>query len=107
MAEDFLIETTNQRGIVTQKLVSVNQTGLRLANRSLVRVVGLERATTLQRLHVRRPNARIVGDESLTHSRSFRSVEPQLLRPRASVCARVDTPRRSLRESCSLLRCRC
>jgi hypothetical protein len=55
MAEDFVVETTNESGIVEQERVSVNGTVLRLANRSLVCIVGLERATMLQTLKVRGP----------------------------------------------------
>ena len=52
MAEHFLIETTNETCVVEQVRVSLNQTRLSLAGRSLVRIVGLERATTLQILNV-------------------------------------------------------
>jgi hypothetical protein len=92
---NFLIETTNDSGVVKQERVSVNQTVLSLGWRSLVRIVGLERATTLEHLDV--PiDAFLVSN--LTYSR-FRSARGQLLRRRASVCARVDTARRSLGES--------
>jgi hypothetical protein len=57
MAEDFVVETTNERGIVEQTRFSANQTVLQLNGRSLVRIDGLERATTLQRLVVRRPKS--------------------------------------------------
>jgi hypothetical protein len=61
---DFLIETTNERGVVEQKRVSMNGTVLSLANRSLVRIAGVERATMLRQLHVSRPINRISGVES-------------------------------------------
>jgi hypothetical protein len=54
MAEDFVVETTNESGGVEQKRVSVNATELSLANRGLVRIVGLERVTSLRRLYVHR-----------------------------------------------------
>jgi hypothetical protein len=58
MADFFVVETTNERGVVNQERVSVNQTMFDVSNRSLVRIVGLERATALRRLHVcRRINA--------------------------------------------------
>jgi Arc/MetJ family transcription regulator len=94
---DFLIETTNERGVVTQERVSVNETDLRLFNRSLVRIDGLERATTLRYLNVHQSThfwcriSRILVDS--------RSVQHQLLRRRASVCARVDTTPLSRRAS--------
>jgi hypothetical protein len=53
MADDFLIETTNERGVVEQERVFVDQTQLWLTDRSLVRIDSLERATTLQQLNVR------------------------------------------------------
>jgi hypothetical protein len=98
MADDFVVETTNERGIVNQEHVSVNQTELDLRWRRLVRIVGLKRATTLQRLNVNRPNRCISGVESHA-SRRFRSALRQLLRRRASVCARVDPTEQSRRES--------
>jgi hypothetical protein len=55
MADFFVIETTNESGIVEQKRVLSNDTVLYLPGRSLVRIDGLERATTLQQLHVRPP----------------------------------------------------
>jgi hypothetical protein len=62
---DFLIETTNESGTVNQERVSANETVLNLSRRSLVRIVGLERATRLQRLNVRRPiNAFLVSNLS-------------------------------------------
>jgi hypothetical protein len=65
---------------------------------SLIRIDGLERATTLRQLVVRRPmNAFQVSN--LTHSRSFRSAQRQLLRRRACMCAPADTTRLSQRES--------
>jgi hypothetical protein len=102
MAEDFVVETTNESGVVEHERVSVNETVLQLRDRSLVRIVGpLARATTLQRLVVRRPiNTFLVAN--LTHSRCFRSAVRQLLCRRASVCARVDTARPARRESRSL-----
>jgi hypothetical protein len=55
MAEHFLIETTNESGVVEQERVSVKQTELDWRNRSLVRIVGpLERATALRQLVVHR-----------------------------------------------------
>jgi hypothetical protein len=68
MAEDFLIETTNESGVVKQERVSVNQMELWLTKRSLIRIDGLERATTLQTLNVQ-TNQRISGVES--HAFSF------------------------------------
>jgi hypothetical protein len=53
---DFLIETTNENGVVEQQRVAFNQTELDLRNRSLVRIVGLERATALKTLAVHRLN---------------------------------------------------
>jgi hypothetical protein len=53
MAEDFVVETTNESGIVEQVRVSVSQTMLDMSSRSLVRIVGLGRATTLKTVHVR------------------------------------------------------
>jgi hypothetical protein len=109
MADDFLIETTNESGGVEQERVSLNRTELAdLGNRSLVRIDGLERATTLQKLYVSRPIKRISVAES--HALSlFRSAVQQLLRRRACVCARVDTAHDSPSESLSPLvfRCRC
>jgi Leucine-rich repeat (LRR) protein len=99
MAEDFVVETTNERGIVEQTRFSANQTVLQLNGRSLVRIDGLERATTLQRLVVRRPKSTAFLVSNLTHSRSFHSAQHQPLRWRASVCARFDTARASQRES--------
>jgi hypothetical protein len=52
MAEDVVIETTNERGIVEQARVSANQTELDLRNRKLVGIDGVERATTLKKLQV-------------------------------------------------------
>jgi hypothetical protein len=101
MADSILIETTNDSGGVKQARESVDKTVLWLTDRRLVRIDGLERATTLQKLHVTRPiNAFQVSN--LTHSRRFHSVEPQPLRRRASVCARANTARRSRREARSL-----
>jgi hypothetical protein len=102
MAEDFVVETTNDSGVVNQERVSVNQRVLNLSNRSLVRIVGLERATKLQRLHV--PPTKSTHfwcriSRILTVSRSARR---QLLRRRASVCARIDTAHGSRSESRSL-----
>jgi hypothetical protein len=97
MAEDFpLIETTNERGFVEQTRVSVNEIVLDLSDRSLVRIVGLERATTLQQLDIHRPINAFWWN--LTDSRSFRSARWQLLRRRACVCARIDAAQRSHRE---------
>jgi hypothetical protein len=73
---------------------------LHLANRSLVRIDGLERATTLKTLLVRRPISTVLVS-NLTYSR-FRSAQHQLLRRRACMCARVDTARLAQRESRSL-----
>jgi hypothetical protein len=64
MAEDFVIETTNENGVVEQERVALNLRELNLSNRSLVRIVGpLERVTTLQELYVHR-NQSISGVES-------------------------------------------
>jgi hypothetical protein len=101
MAE-FLIETTNEDGVVEERRVSLDQTRLDLAFRSLVRIVGLERATTLQRLQVPRPIVAFLLVLNLTHARRFRAARQQPLRRRASVCARIDTARASRRESRSL-----
>jgi hypothetical protein len=48
---DFEVETTNESGIVKQER-ALNQTMLYLGDRSLVRIDGLERATTLKTLLV-------------------------------------------------------
>jgi hypothetical protein len=56
---DFVIETTNESDVVEQKRVSANQTVLNLSRCGLVRVVGLEQATTLKTLYVRRRINRI------------------------------------------------
>jgi hypothetical protein len=69
MAEDFVVETTNESGTVEQTRFSVNQTVLRLANRSLARIVCLERATALRQLVVRRPKSTAFLASNLTHSR--------------------------------------
>jgi hypothetical protein len=71
---DFVVETTNESGVVEQERVSVNETDLRLFNRSLVCIVGLERATALQRLSVHRLNHRVFCVES----HAFSSILVQL-----------------------------
>jgi hypothetical protein len=50
MAEDFVIETTNESGAVNQERVSLSQIMLVLRDRSLVRIDGLERATVTKKL---------------------------------------------------------
>jgi hypothetical protein len=86
MAEDFLIETTNERGVVTQERVSVsvNETVLNLSNRSLVRIVGLEQATLLQKL-----NVTLLLVSHLTHSHPFRSFSFSSKGTASSTCQRV------------------
>jgi hypothetical protein len=106
----FVVATTNERGVVKQTRESVDETELWFVRRTLVHIVGLERATTLETLHVRQPiNAFLLSNLSriLVVSRSARQ---QLLLRRASVCARVDTAPQSRRESRSLVllfHCRC
>jgi hypothetical protein len=73
MAEDFLIETRNENGIVEQQRVSVDETVLWLTNRGLV--------PTVQQLYVRTH----FPVSNLTHSRLFYSAEQQPLCRRASV----------------------
>jgi hypothetical protein len=52
MADFFVIETTNESGVVKQESVSVNLTNLSVGHRGLVRIDGLERATMLRKLGV-------------------------------------------------------
>jgi hypothetical protein len=52
MTDYFLVETTNEGGIVVQMRVSVNETELDLGSGTRVRIDGLERATRLRRLYV-------------------------------------------------------
>jgi hypothetical protein len=101
---DFVIETTIERGVVNQERVSVDVTALPLAYLSLVCVDGpLERATRLQTLYVQprrhaaqcwRRFSRIRIVVVFVHS-----AQRQLLRRRASSCARTDPPQRSPRGS--------
>jgi hypothetical protein len=56
VSDNFVsFETTDVRGTVEQKRLSVNETVLDLSYLDLFRIVGLERATTLRTLVVRRP----------------------------------------------------
>jgi hypothetical protein len=66
---DFVVETTNESGVVEQEHVSVNQMGLSYHNRSLARIGGLERATTLKTLFV--PINALSGVESHAFSLLF------------------------------------
>jgi Leucine-rich repeat (LRR) protein len=66
----FVVETTNESGIVEQKRVLANDTVLYLPGHSLVRIDGLERATMLQNLYVQ-PQSTHCLVSNLTHLRSF------------------------------------
>jgi hypothetical protein len=82
---DFVVETTNESGVVEQERVSLNKTVLRLNDRKLVRIDGLERATKLQKLFVHRANQRISGVKS--HALSFFSFS--WMATASSTCQRV------------------
>jgi hypothetical protein len=82
---DFVIEATNERGIVEQELVTVNQMALDLSHRRLVRIDGaLARATKLEQLYVHPTNTYPFAHFSPI---CFVSALRQLLRRRARVCA--------------------
>jgi hypothetical protein len=52
---DFVVNATNESGVIKQERMSVHHTTLDLSELSLVRINGLERATKLESLNVQSP----------------------------------------------------
>jgi hypothetical protein len=109
MAEDFLIETTNESGIVRQERVYMNETELELGYLNLVRIDGLERATELKDLYVLSfsDQLTLVLVSHLTHSRCSFAQLPNNRFVDVPACVLASTQLTCLNVSRSLLRCRC
>jgi hypothetical protein len=87
---DFVVETTNERGVVERERVSMNETKLHLSYRRLVRIDGLElkretlKSRTLKTLFVRRPINAFLVSSLICSLVSFSSTATVL-----STCLRV------------------